>query len=257
LRNEVFLTSLHQAVSRDGATTRAAAAANSWGLFRGPANIRTWDGRRLYYYKTGVGFEDCALDESQLLTRANGSGQCGSFAHLLIGVFAVNGIRSQWVDICTADGLPFLVKRWIRRATSFPGAAAYKWRVQFNDGDFMVPDRELTDPDVGYGDIKNTPDLKGQNTAPPSEKLFGSHFIVKMTDVSPTDPSPRYFYDASYGVTYEGLSESAAATSFEAQAVEGYLRPFPEDAAVPGVWRMRDAAGQGNIRFDTTGVTCR
>jgi hypothetical protein len=236
---KLFLTTLHLAVSNDGAGTPRAAADNSWSLFAGPANITSWDGRKLYYYRAGVGFAGCALNEEQLLTAANGSGQCGSFAHLLMAVFATNGVASEWVNIEAADGLQFLVKRWNRTAMSFPGAPAYKWSMQFGLADPMVPPQ----PGGVFGDLTNTPDLKGQNSAPPSEKLFARHFIVKMT----LNPAQSY-YDPSYGAVYLGADRISAADYFETNAVEGYLRPFFGDA--PGVLRMRDAAGQRNIVFD-------
>lgn len=237
---KLFLTTLHLAVSKDGASDPKTAADNSWSLFAGPANITAWDGtRKLYYYRAGVGFVGCALTEEQLLTAANGSGQCGSFAHLLMAVFATNGIASEWVNIETVDGLQFLVKRWTRGVPSYPGAPDYKWSMQFNLGDPMVPPQ----PGGVFGDLTNTPDLKGQNSAPPSEKLFARHFIVKMT------LNPAYsYYDPSYGATYLGADRTAAANYFETNAVEGYVRRFIGDA--PGVWRLRDALGQHNIIFD-------
>jgi hypothetical protein len=236
----VYQTTLHLAVSKDGASDKTAAATNSWSLIAGPANITSWDGRKLYYYRDGVGFSACALDELSLLTAANGSGQCGSFARLLIAVFATNGIASEFVSIGTVDGLGFLVKKWNRTGQTFPAAPEYKWSLQFNAvGDPMVPPQ----PGGVFGDLTNTPDLKGQNSAPPSEKLFGSHYIVKMIDAPPI-----LYYDASYGVTYTGATPAAAADYFETNAVEGYVRRFSTDA--PGVVRMRDAAGQHNITFD-------
>jgi hypothetical protein len=68
---------------------------------------------------------------------------------------------------------------------------------------------------------------------------------VKMTEV----PSATY-YDPSYGVIYPGSTPTDGANSFEANAVEGYVRQFPEDSFSPGLLRLRDASGQHNIVFD-------
>src|SRR5262249_15060652 len=156
----------------DGAATFADAFNKSWAKFAGPANVQTWDGRLLYYYRDGIGFNGCALDEGPLLTKPSGSGQCGSFAFLLMGVLGLNGIESQFVSITpTGDGPQMLIKEWQFPRQSFPGAAAYKWKMEFNPiaiaaGDIMVPKQ----PGDIYGDAVNQPALPGQNTVPPSEK---------------------------------------------------------------------------------------
>lgn len=246
--NEVFLSTLNFAASKDGATTPKDAFANSWSLISGPANIKTWDGRLLYYYKDGVGFSGCALDETDLLTTTNGSGQCGSFAYLLIGIAAANGIAADFVSIGTADGASFLVKDWTFTSTSYskgtatetPGYPDYQWKLVFNAaGDPMVPKQ----PGDQYGDLKNLTTLKGQNSAPPSEKDFGSHYIVKVT-VNP----PMLYYDPSYGVTYAGADKTAASASFEANAVEGFYFRLAGDPA--GQRRLRKPGGGVNITFD-------
>src|SRR5262245_2758303 len=100
--------------------------------------------------------------------------------------------------------------------------------------DFMVPKQ----PGDVYGDAVNQPALPGQNTAPPSEKVFVAHFIVKPTLAGLAAP----YYDPSYGVTYAGAND------FENVAVEGYLKKFAVDA--DNVYRVKDSAGLMEINFN-------
>jgi len=233
----VYLTSLSFAVSQDGATDQATAFQKSWAQFTGPANIKTWDNRTLFYYRDGVNFSDCALDEVDLLTSTNGSGQCGSFAYLLKGVLAVNGINSTFVTAYANDGLDFLVKDWTYATPSFSPTDIFPWKLVLNPsapGLDMVPKQ----PGNVYGDLTSLSTLKGQNTAPPSEKIFFKHFIIK---VSLTGVTPSY-YDPSYGGTYTDQDD------FENKAVDGYVAPHvPGDAS--NAFRIKKSVGLHNIRF--------
>ena len=236
---KVFLTSLKFAVADGGAADQTAAFQKTWAQFAGPANVKSWDNRRLYYYRDGVPFVGCALTEEQLLTAANGSGQCGSFAHLLIGSLGINGITGEFTQIHSNDGTGFMVKDWLFGTPSFPTAAEFKWRLTLNPtavtaGDLMVPKQ----PGDIYGDLTSRPTLAGQNTSPPSEKIFGAHFIVKVTlpGVSPS------YYDPSYGVFYLNADD------FENKAIDGYMNHFPGDPF--NVFRVRKSTGLRNINFD-------
>lgn len=180
---KVFLTSLHLAVSNDGATDNASAFQKTWEQFAGPANVRTWKDRDLFYYLGGVPFESCALDEESLLTQENGSGQCGSWAYLLIGALGVNGIPASFVQIRRADDPTalFAVKHFSFSSPSFPEEPAYRWKMRFNPsavaaGDIMVPKQ----PDDVYGDLTSLTTLHGQNTAPPSEKCSGRTLLSRL-----------------------------------------------------------------------------
>ena len=240
-QSKVYVTTIQYAVSNDGAGDQGTAFQKSWDLIKGPANIKTWDARKLYYYRDGYGFGACALDEASLLTAVSGSGQCGSFANLLIAVASTNAIPAEFIVISTVDRTGFLVKKWTFGTASYPGAAgAYEWKLAFNPlGDVMVPKQASG----VYGDLTNTDQLAGQNSAPPSEKAFGLHFIVKTT-VNP----PTLYYDASYGGTYTGADKVSAAAFFEANAVEGYYKSFAADPA--NERRLRVPAGAVNIVFD-------
>ena len=74
--------------------------------------------------------------------------------------------------------------------------------------DIMVP----AQPGGVYCDLTIPPTLVGQNTQPPSEKIFAAHFIVK-----PTVSGVPTYVDPSYGVTYNGAS------GFQSSAIFGYF----------------------------------
>jgi len=138
----VYRTTLNLALSQDGASDQPSVFWNTWNQFTngtGPANISTWEGRKLYYYRNDpnpngivVGFNGCALDETTLLLNegynssivGHSSGQCGSFARLLIGALAVNGSQSSFARIHTDDGTLFIVKDWQFAQT--PSSSAYE-----------------------------------------------------------------------------------------------------------------------------------
>jgi hypothetical protein len=129
-----------------------------------------------------------------------------------------------------------VVKSWTFSSTpSFPAAPAYKWKMVFNPAailasDLMVPPQ----PGGVFGDLTNLSTLPGQNTAPPSEKVFARHFIVKYTGGT----SGPYF-DPSYGVTYTNAAD------FESKAIDGYGRSFPTDPI--NQIRVRRPGGGVNI----------
>jgi hypothetical protein len=237
----VYHTTLNLALSGGQSTDQTTAFQNTWNQFSvpapttanpnatGPANITTWQGRRLYYYRndpdggTVIGFTACALDESTLLLNegvdGNGnlvaghnSGQCGSFAYLLIGALAVNGIDSAFAKIRpiqnpALQNINFLVKNWTLPQSNPSGP----WNLCFNPAavrDIMVP----AQPGGVYCDLTSPPTLVGQNTQPPSEKIFAAHFIVK-----PSVSGVPTYVDPSYGVTYNGAS------GFQSSAIFGYF----------------------------------
>ncbi len=231
---KVPVTLLKMALQHDGAADAATALANTWQSFVGPANITTWDGRLMYYYKAGVGFGSCALDYATLITSNPESGQCGSFAQLLLGSLAVNNIQANWVQISTIDGDQMIVKNWTFAAARY-AAPDFKWELDVNTPDPMVPDL----PGSVYGDLTNVNGLPGQNSPKPSEKIFAFHFIVNASGG---------YYDPSYGVTYTG------AAGFESSALAGYARDFGDGTKVVGgqtlgILRARAPNATLNISF--------
>lgn len=266
-------TVLYLATAGGPAATSEVAFQNTWSMFTnsgtGPANVLNWQGQQLYYYRNDppgtpggmvVPFSGCAYNASGLLTQANGSGQCGSWALLFLETLAANGIPVQmswqnpvpqaqafFTGVCPADSSNMLVKTW-----SFNGSATYannpylyagsafSYLLKLNSsdsGDGMVPQ-----PSGGFGDLSNEIGLQGQNSATPSEKAFGSHYIVSVPpDSRLTNLGP--YFDPSYGVTYGGSSD------FE-QHLVGYDIPIDTGgdnalrAIVPG-------QSVPNIRFPT------
>ena len=248
---------VRSALSRVESTDPTSAFKNTWSQFStggtSPANIQTWQGRKLYYYRndpngtqgtTIIGFEGCALDEESLLLNEAGqssaaghnSGQWGSFAYLLIGALAINGIASGFTKIRPIDGSLFMVNDWqiFGRTPSDHSYQLpdydpnYQWRLILNQDavdspnfDIMVPAPQSTPGQTGvaYGDVLSLTTLPGQNSAPPSEKIFNFHFFVH---VSLAGITPSY-YDPSYGVKY------VDAQDFERRAVAGYLKSFLAD----------------------------
>jgi hypothetical protein len=233
----MFHTVVHLACSHGHATTTNDAVANTWALLSGPANVKTWDGKNLYYYRGGCGWSGSATDTAQLLSSASGAGscaghgQCGSFANLLIDSIAANGVGSEFVTITTINGDSFIVKDWTFSTTrSYAGDPdGYEYKLTLvNEGGIlgMVP----APSGRVYGDLTKQTTLHGQNTAPPSEEWFGAHFIVKYNGL---------YYDPSYGVTNTGSN------NFESLSVEGYAR------YVSGLdFKVRSASGMHNINFD-------
>jgi hypothetical protein len=217
------LTEVKLAISSGGATTQATAFQNTWSQFAGPANVTGWDGRPLYYYHQNVGFSGCAMGSTSLLTQANGSGQCGAWQQLFLDSLAVNGIVGLQTAITGPNGTAFLVKDWNYGTQSSPTTPPYYWRETFalENGACcgMVPLSLVS------GDLTSLSTKYGQNTAPPSEKLFGSHYIVKApAGLSVGGP----YFDPSYGVTYQNKCD------FETKAVAGYAvlaaQPTPPTA---------------------------
>jgi hypothetical protein len=175
----VFETVLYLACSEPGATNPDAAVANTWSLFAGPGNIATWDGEALTYYATVDG-GSCTATSCLLVSH---EGQCHSFASLLKDAMEANGI----VDVRITRVLPpidhdaFGVKNLGFDPTpSFPAEPIYKYSI----GDLIV----------------TVSGIPGQNTNPPSAKLFSQHFIVHRG-------SGSEYYDPSYGTATTGAAD--------------------------------------------------
>jgi hypothetical protein len=150
---------------------------------------------------------------------------------------AVNGIQpgtqTLFTGVCPADSSCMLVKDWIYGAPSYSGQA-YPYSLVLNPddgGDGMVFPGSTSD---FYGNLTSLAGLPGQNTPTPSEKVFGSHYIVELgPSLAASIPGDTYF-DPSYGETYTNAS------IFETDSVSGYAvtDPNPEAPAAPGVWEF-------------------
>jgi len=197
-------TVAHLACSRAGATSPTSAANNTWSFFPGPGNVKTWDGRTLCYYESGVPWAGSVVDVAGLLE--GGNGQCNSWRQLLQGAWALNGLQSTWMKAMpTATGAnSFLVNLWTFGTPSLTNTT-YNYCLQLNP-----------DPDNGYtmvptvsGDVVNQQGVAGQNSPTSAEKIFGKHSFPMLS-------LDNKYYDPSYGANY---TDDA---SFQARAVAGY-----------------------------------
>ena len=88
-----------------------------------------------------------------------------------------------------------------------------------------------------YGDLTSLSTIEGQNTSPPSEKVFGNHRIMKFGAL---------YYDPSYGQTFTDTNH------FVDSAIDGYAIEHPSDNP-PGytnhIIRVKQATGVYEIQF--------
>jgi hypothetical protein len=157
---------------------------------------------------------------------------------------SVNGIATDFVSIRAADSSGFLVKSWTFTGQGSDSQyAPYSWvltEVAEATGGFgMVPLPQYS----LFGDMKSNDGIPGQNTRPPSEKIFGAHFIVK--DRLGVNPGMGPYYDPSYGVLYQG-----ACPDFESKAVDGYACQLDGIDNRPQDFHVRRVSSACNIVFD-------
>jgi hypothetical protein len=143
---------------------------------------------------------------------------------------------------------------------SFNDTNAYQWRLILkeegvdNHGKMMygmIPANQNNK----YGELVSQVGLAGQNSPTPSEKVFGVHYILKITDSDAISDGrlTTFYYDPSYGVTYPGEKEEAQ-RNFEKDAVAGYYKQFlkeeEEKDQKPNYFRARKKTqGEVNIEF--------
>ena len=230
--NPMALTYAALAVGGADATSAAEVFRNVWSKFSisgGPANLKAWDGWPLYYYPQGVGFDSCALTPYALLTTRINNGQCGSFAYLLEDVLSAGGIPVQgsplgtpltsFTSVCPTDSIfgQMLVQNWgfAPSPTYNPAQTLYPYALTVSpyipgSSDTMVPPPGGPGT-VAYGDLTNLPGIPGQNSqgtwipaSAPSEKIFGSHYILKLEDPSlgALAEGSGVYFDPSYGKRY-------------------------------------------------------
>jgi hypothetical protein len=206
----VMLTYVALAVGSGGASSQASALANTWSYFStstGPASVKTWDGRSMYYYSAGFGAR--ALTATNVVQNLpTPSAQCGAFALLIESALAMNGIHSNWIQITATDGSTMVVKNWnLSSSPAYANAPPWIYQMLLGSRDAMSPALS------SYGDLGNLSGIPGQNPGTPVEKVFANHFIVRV----PIAQGNQY-YDPSYGVTYSGPA------GFESQAITGYAK---------------------------------
>jgi len=217
-----------------GGTTDASIRDATWGQFgtgSGPQNVNAWDpreavrdyARELRYYGGATGNTTVAA----LLVPTDpgngdywGDGQCGAWAGLLTECLGVNYLPD--VDVI-----------WVRPLID------YSWMAVKEIAFANPPTYPLNDPWMYYhvptqrtGDLGlNLPVLAGQNTAPPYNKLFTLHYIVRIGG------GGGLYYDPSYGVTatdaaeYTGMAIDAWQT-YDAGLAQNVWRQSEGDSSV-------------------------
>jgi hypothetical protein len=234
--SNLFHTVVHLACSRTGATDTNASLANTWSFFIS-RDVRTWDGRTLFYYRAGLPFGSTCTTAEDLLKRADGNGQCTAFADLLADSLGANGVPWGAVIVQHIQTNRFLAKDWVFGTASYsnstPSSAPYIWQLKFATNAIdMVPV-----PSGGlYGDLANSTSLAGQNTQPPAEKVFLFHFVVRAG-------SGGTYYDPSYGITYTN------ALDLESKAIDGYAIDFGDSTSTNKILRVKKAQGLNEMRF--------
>jgi hypothetical protein len=223
----IYLSTLRLAVERGGATDAATALQNTWSFFAGPANVATWEGRPLHYYATGSQLSAGAYmgtNVARLL--AEGNGECLSFVRLLASSLAHNGISAEWISINAKTANDWMmVNEWAEAPPVSPGgppaglpllSGAYRYILLFNED--RLPSNHLDPPQPGdiYGHLRSLPDLPGQNTRPPMEKIFLYHSQLRPVLPAGSSIMLQGSYDPSYGQTFVGEID------FEARAIWGY-----------------------------------
>jgi len=267
----LFRTEVHLATVNAGAANAAQAFQNTWAMFAlpsnsGPANVQTWDGRCLYYYKNGgcandvqqvIGFSLCATNATQILTQLpSGSGQCGSFAYLFQYSLAVNGIAvgsaagTLETGVCPVDSSNMLVGNWSFGTPMYPGTA-YPYSLVLNPADSITGMVFPGSTSNVYGNLTSTAGLAGQNTPTPSEKVFGQHYIVALGPTLATSIPGDSYFDPSYGRTYTNAAVFETGTGAGTGSVAGYAVKDTNPGAPFGGFVVRQTSGPTNIAFVT------
>jgi hypothetical protein len=154
-----------------GATTEAAVVSQSFVPFTTRALTRKRDGVGLTYWNPST---TTCTNTRLLLASADGSGQCGSWAELLVDTFKVHGITSAdkvvvvvTTTAWTSSSEGFLVKNW-----------------QWNAGTHPAPWTHAM-----WTEVVNQPGIPGQRNPEPPPAFF-NHFVVTHGG---------QLYDPSYG----------------------------------------------------------
>lgn len=170
------------------ATSEAMLVSGAWSPFTTRSLNRKRDGHALTYWNPDT---TRATNTRRLLAAADGSGQCGSWAEILIDMFKVHGITSaDKIEIIRSQAarsdIGFLVKNW--RFNHPPASSATSFTH------------------VMGTECVELPGIPGQNNPNPPPAFF-NHFIVRHGG---------RFYDPSYGA-----GPFADQVSWEAAAIDG------------------------------------
>ena len=237
---KIYKTSLKLSIPKGGDTTEAMVFNTTWcsfstgippGCGQGPADVRNWNGDKLYYYKEGLGFAGtCPVDGEvdALLRHAEGNARCGVWAKFFQNTLAINGITSTRTAATAINSWLIMVNNWSKLGVGKEDpkncdmtSPCKGSTFQVTAGSYineMVPAPGADKKD--YCNFHNDPGLKGQNSATaPSEKVFPDHAFVKYDNGECV--SSDCYYNPSYGVTYRNEK------NFQAKAVYSFLHKKP------------------------------
>lgn len=209
----LFRTVVHLACSNAGATTPGEALQKTWALFAsggGPRNVMAWDdstgnwNRPLYYYKTGTKIFDSASTTADLLKNPFSSGQCGAWAALMHDALVINDCVTLAANIRPLNHGYFIVKDWLYRT-------APPCQLNFASTPSGTYDMQQGSAPINLGDLRSLTTVHGQNSAPPSQKFFPNHVVLRHVDTGGT----ILYYDPSYGRSYSN------AKNFQNVAIDG------------------------------------
>jgi hypothetical protein len=172
-----------------GATSQSQVVERSFIPFTSRTLTRKRDNQGLTYWNPDT---TDATNTQQLLARADGSGQCGSWSEFLIDMYKVHGITT---------GEKVLIVRTISEwQSSSVGFLVKNWRFQAKGS------RPAPFTHVLYLECVELPGIPGQRNPNPPPAFF-NHFIVRCLG---------QFYDPSYGAG--PISDQ---TSWEVNAIDG------------------------------------
>jgi hypothetical protein len=174
----------------------------------------------------------CANTAELLLTSEQESGQCRSFAELLINSLAINGIPSRKVlfESQNSPSEDLMVRSWAILSSKWPDGVpsvnspgpewkSFQFLLDFN-ADALAINNKMFPPMLNgiYHDLESLPGLPGQNMETPNEKIFTNHIVVEPQFPAGAPIVFARFYDPSYGVVYVDEDD------FEDRAIWGYMR---------------------------------
>lgn len=200
----LYRTVVHLACSAPGAFNADHAVTRTWSLLGGggPKHFRGWNEatqswtRPLYYYKSGTKAAENATNTATLLQSSNSSGECTAWSALVLHALKLNGVEAYFIYARSLISFGFVVRDWIFNPPSTPDF----WKFLYAGEEYdMVP----VPPGGVYGEMVNEISLYGQNSIPPSQKLFIMHrFIGYNNSLGNT-----VYLDPSYGVVYTGEAD--------------------------------------------------
>lgn len=227
----MFHTTIHLSCKNaKGQSAESSIFSGVWSEFTDRSVSKVGGGQLTYYNN----WQNVNTTTASLL--ANGDGQCGSWASLLLDMLKVHGIDhpNEYVLVRHTSSGGFFVKNVTFAATGNSGIAAYPYLNLAGAG--LVGINSYT---WVYAEVNDAAGIAGQGTANPAA-LFNNHQFITFGGK---------FYDPSYG------TEAATLDDVDNNGIGGYFESSPVfvSEAVLNV----DVNGDGDKTDSgmTTGIT--